>query len=114
MYLRHTLFLFIFFISTTVEAYELVVIQAVSSTKRTFITRNGKRQGIIKGVTATFTSDNVSILARAVNVIGTHTQWEIINTEAHLPFEKGAIVTYSRSTEFLWTLSPESERKKIQ
>lgn len=88
------------------------MVQAVSDTKKTFITRNGKRQGIIRGVTATFTAEDISILAKAINVTGTHTQWQIINTDAIFPFEKGAIVTYYPATEYLWALAPESERKK--
>lgn len=94
------------------HAYELVVVQGVSSTKKSFITRNGKRQGIMIGVTGTFTAENVSILAKAINVSGTHTQWQVVNADALLPFEKGAIVTYYPATEYLWALSPESERAK--
>ncbi len=98
--------------SSLAYSYELIMVQAVSDTKKTFITRNGKRQGIIRGVTATFTAENISVLAKAINVTGTHTQWQIINTDAIFPFEKGAIVTYYPATEYLWALTPESERKK--
>lgn len=112
MHLRHTLFLFLLCLSFTAHAFELVMIQAVSDTKKTFITRNGKRHGIQIGVTGTFTAENVSVLARAVNVSGTFTQWQIINADAILPYEKGTIVTYYPATEYLWALAPESERKK--
>jgi hypothetical protein len=64
------------------------------------------------GVTGTFTAENVSILAKAINVTGTHTQWQVVNADALLPFEKGAIVTYYPAAEYLWALSPESERAK--
>lgn len=108
----------IFFLSLTLllpglaRAYELVVIQSISETKRSFITRNGKRQGVIQGMTGTFTSENISILAKAVNVTGQYAQWEIINREAIIPFEKGSMVTWYPAQEYLWALSPESERKK--
>ena len=88
------------------------MIQAVSSTKKTFVTRNGKRQGHIPGMTGTFTAEDVSILAKAVTVTGSYTQWQIINSEAVMPWEKGAMVTYYPATEYIWALSPESERKK--
>ena len=88
------------------------MVQAVSDSKKTFITRNGKRQGLMRGMTATFTAEDISVLAKAINVTGQFTQWELINQEAILPFEKGTIVTYYAATEYLWALAPESERKK--
>lgn len=113
MYLRHTLLMLFLLCSTSVYAYELIMIQAVSSSKRTFITRNGKRQGILPGATVTFTAEDVSVLAKAIQVTGNYTQWELINPEVLLPFEKGTIVTYYPATEYIWALVPESERKKF-
>ena len=104
--------LFILVGATCAHAFELVTIQTVSETKKTFITRNGKRQGIIRGMTGTFTAENVSVLAKAVSVTGNFAQWQLINNEAILPFEKGAIVTYYAANEYLWALAPESERAK--
>ncbi len=88
------------------------MIQAVSETKKTFITRNGKRQGIQPGVTGTFTAEDISVLAKAINVSGSFTQWQLINPDAIFPFEKGAIITYYSATEYIWALSPELERRK--
>lgn len=99
--------------TTSAWAYELMTIQAVSSSKQTFITRNGKRHGVNIGMTGTFTADDVSILAKAIQVTGNFTQWEIINRNTTLPFEKGNIVTYYPATEYIWALSPEAERKKF-
>ncbi|HXH74514.1 MAG TPA: hypothetical protein VNJ08_06090 [Bacteriovoracaceae bacterium] len=112
MRLHHAFFLCLVCLSFSAHAFELIMIQAVSETKKTFITRHGKRQGIIEGVTATFTAENVSMLAKAISVTGGFTQWQLINPEAVLPFEKGAIVTYYTATEYLWAISPESERRK--
>ena len=112
MHLRHTLFLVLFFMSLGAQAFELIMIQAVSDTRRTFITRNGKRQGIQVGMTGTFTAEDFSILARAMNVTGNFTQWQIINQETVVPFEKGSIVTYYPATEYIWALAPETERQK--
>ncbi len=100
------------FISFSAQAFELIMIQAVSETKKTFVTRNGKRQGVIRGMTGTFTADDVSVLAKAVNVTGNFAQWELVNQDTILPFEKGKIVTYYAAAEYLWALTPESERKK--
>jgi hypothetical protein len=112
MHFRHTMFFLFCWLSLTAQAYELIMIQAVSSSKKTFVTRNGKRQGIINGVTGTFTAENISILAKAYHTTGNYTQWQILNPDALIPFEKGAIVTYYPATEYLWALSPESERQK--
>jgi hypothetical protein len=112
MSFRHLLILSFLFMSFSAHAFELIMIQAVSDTKRTFITRNGKRQGIIRGITGTFTAEDISVLAKAVNVTGNFAQWELINQDAILPFEKGKIVTYYAANEYLWALTPESERRK--
>lgn len=104
--------LFLLIATSLAHAYELIVIQAVSTTKRTFITRNGKRQGVTPGITGTFTAEDVSVLAKAIHVTGQFTQWELVNQEAVLPFEKGAVVTYYPAQEYIWALSPENERKK--
>ena len=112
MYLRHTIFFLLFMFAGVAHAYELIMIQAVSENRRTFITRNGKRQGIQPGVTATFTAEDVSILAKAINVTGNFTQWQIVNADAIVPFEKSTIVTYYPATEYIWALAPEKERKK--
>lgn len=112
MRLHHIFLCLILLLPGLARAYELVVIQGISETKKSFITRNGKRQGVVAGVTGTFTSDNISILAKAVNVTGQFAQWEIVNKDAIIPFQKGAMVTWYPAQEYLWALSPESERKK--
>lgn len=112
MRLHHIFFCLVLLAPSLARAYELVVIQGISETKKSFITRNGKRQGVVAGVTGTFTSENISILARAVNVTGQFAQWEIINKDAIVPFQKGAMVTWYPAQEYLWALSPESERRK--
>lgn len=106
------LILFSLFLSVSAHAFELIMIQAVSDSKKTFITRNGKRQGIMRGVTATFTAEDISVIAKAINVTGNFTQWELNNKEAIFPFEKGKIVTYYPATEYIWALAPEAERRK--
>jgi hypothetical protein len=112
MRFHHIFLAFLLLVPGLAQAYELIVIQAISETKTTFITRNGKRQGVIPGMTGTFTSENISILAKAINVSGQFAQWEIVNKDAIIPFQKGAMVTWYPAQEYLWALSPESERRK--
>jgi opacity protein-like surface antigen len=112
MHFRYFILLSLFLLSTAAQAFELISIQAISDTKKTFITRNGKRQGVQIGMTGTFTAEDISVLARVINVSGNFTQWQLINQDAILPFEKGTIVTYYPATEYIWALAPESERRK--
>jgi len=109
---KNLVFVLILFLSFSAQAFELIMVQAVSDSKQTFITRNGKRQGHIQGMTGTFTAEDISILAKAITVTGNFTQWEILNKGSQLPFEKGQIVTYYPATEYIWALAPESERRK--
>lgn len=93
-------------------AYELLMVQAVSASKKTFVTRNGKRQGVVENLTATFTANDVALIAKARTVTSQYTQWEVVNDIAMVPFEPGAIVTYHPAQEYLWALNPEEARKK--
>jgi hypothetical protein len=111
-HMRFTLFFFFLCFALRAWAYELVTIQSVSTTKKTFITRTGQRQGIVLGQRSTFTADDVAVLAQAMNVTGEFTQWKLVNDEATVPFEKGTIATWYNTTEYLWALNPEEERLK--
>jgi hypothetical protein len=107
------LFLIMMILSFSVSAYELQMIQAISTSGKTFVTRSGRKNGLIPGVTGTFTANNVSVLAKARTVTGEFTQWEVINEDLVIPFTKGELVTYYPAEEYLWTLSPEEFRKKM-
>lgn len=93
-------------------AYELIVIQGVSNEKQTFVTRGGKDKNIFEGQNMTFTTDDVSIIAKAKTVTRAFTQWEIKNEFTDIPFRKGELVTMYNSTEHLWALSPAKIRRK--
>lgn len=93
-------------------AYELTIIQGISRSGQTFITRNGKKDGILAGKIATFTADNVSIIAKAIQVTREFTQWEIENNFTDVPFRKGQVVTYYDTQEYLWALTPEKVKSK--
>ncbi|MCO4754042.1 MAG: hypothetical protein KC478_06150 [Bacteriovoracaceae bacterium] len=105
-------FYLLFCFCTLAQAYELVIVQGVSKTGFTFVTRNGKKDGVFKGKNATFTSDNISLIAKAISVTRQFTQWEVQNDETTVPFRKGEVVTMYDATEHLWALTPETIRKK--
>ena len=99
-------------ISTSSIAYELVIIQGLSRTKQSFITRTGKDKNIFVGKEATFTAENVSIIAKAKSVTRDFAQWEIMNDYTDVPFTKGQIVTMYDTKEYLWTLNPEAIKSR--
>lgn len=90
----------------------MMVVQAVSSSKKSFVTRNGKRQGIQKDMTATFVSDDIAVIAKALTVTSQFTQWELVNKEGSVSFEVGSIVTYHPTQEYLWSLNPSEARRR--
>lgn len=108
---RYILLLTLLFCSV-LHAYELTIIQGISRSGQTFITRNGKKDGIQIGKKATFTADNVSIIAKAIQVTREFTQWEIENNFTDVPFRKGQIVTFYDTQEYLWALTPEKIKQK--
>ncbi len=110
--MRFTLACVILCLSFQAFAYELLVVQAVSSSKKTFVTRNGKRQGVVQNLTGTFTSDDMALIAKAVTVTSQFTQWQLVNDNAKVPFEPGALITYHPAQEYIWALNPEAARKK--
>lgn len=112
MHLHHIPFLLLLVLPAWSYAYELVVLQGISSSKKSFITRKGKRQGIFPGMTATFMAHDVSLLAKAVSVSGNFAQWQVLNDDASVPWEKGTLITWYSPEEYLWTLQPEKERQK--
>lgn len=93
-------------------AYELLMVQAVSASKKTFVTRNGKRQGIIENMDGTFVTENASFIAKAKTVTSQFTQWELVNPEANIPFQTGDLVTYHPAQEYIWSLNPAEARKR--
>jgi hypothetical protein len=107
-----TLFSFLLFTHFAM-ANKLVIVQALSKSKRSFITRVGKKDGVYTGSKGTFTAKNFSVIAKATSVTREFAQWTLENSKAQVPFDKGEIVTYNNSTENIWKLVPEDERKRI-
>jgi len=110
---KYIILLFIIAFHSSVSAFELSIIQSVSRSGQTFITRTGKKDGVHEGKKATFTAENVSIIAKAINVTREFTQWEIENNFTDIPFRKGQVVTYYDTTEYLWALTPEVVKTKF-
>lgn len=106
------LLIFTLLLSSSSWAYKLVIIQGISKSGQTFITRSGKKDGVHRGMEATFTSNDVSIIAKAISVTREFTQWEINNNYTEVPFRKGEVITYYDTKEYLWALTPEVIKAK--
>lgn len=101
------------FLSFSAFAYELVVIQGLSKSKQTFVTRNTQNIDVFIGKRATFTSENTSVIARAIEVTNEFIQWELENDFTDAPFPRGQLVTMYDTTEYLWALTPEKIKRKF-
>ncbi len=115
--MRNQLFL-LFFIFVTVSlsraySFELVIIQGLSKEKQSFVTRNNEESDVFIGKRATFTSENTSVIARAIEVTREFVQWEIENDFTDTPFPRGTLVTMYDTTEYLWTLTPEKVKRQF-
>jgi hypothetical protein len=105
--------LFLYVISPLTWSYELVVIKAIANEKHSFVTRNqSKNNKTFVGQKVTFTSDNVTLIARASDVTAEFVKWEIVNDFTDVPFRRGEVVTMYDTTEYLWTLTPEKIKLK--
>lgn len=100
------LILLFFIYSNTTYAYKMVTILGVSNTEKTLYVRLGFVDGIDEKMDATFTSDNLSIIARSLKVTKEYSIWKIIEPGGKIPFEKNQIVTFNFATEKIWMFDP--------
>lgn len=106
------LILFIIFALTNVaRAYDkLVVIQAVSTSKKTFVIRKGFIDGIAIGQESLFTVRNAGVVATATEVNRSMSIWEVNDKRGGVAFEKGEYVTFTNSIENLILELPKLEK----
>lgn len=104
--------LFILFALTNVaRAYDkLVVVQAVSTSKKTFVVRKGFIDGIAIGQESLFTIRNSGVVATAKEVNRSMSIWEVNDKRGGVAFEKGDYVTFTNSIENLILELPKLEK----
>ncbi|MBF0299630.1 MAG: hypothetical protein HQK51_12970 [Oligoflexia bacterium] len=104
------LFLFSLFILlssiTETFSYHLVPILGISPDKKKFFINIGENKNLVEGMEATFTSDNTSIIAKAISVSDKISIWNISEPSAIIPFQKDQIVTFNYATEKIWMFDP--------
>ena len=94
----------LFFLATPFypcQAEELVIVQSVSTTKRTFAIRRGNAHGITLNLKALFSNDEVNIIAKCTDITRFFSVWEPVNQQMIVPFLKGEFVSYNRKTDNL-------------
>lgn len=93
--------LLILFFSHFAYSEELVVIRAVSSTKKSFVLPKGAQHGISLGQESLFTTDNLSLIATAKEVTRNESLWELNDKDAFVPFRIDQFVSFSNNLEGL-------------
>lgn len=93
--------LLILFFSSGAFSEELVVIRAVSSTKKSFVLPKGTQHGISPGQESLFTTENLSVIATAKEVTRNESLWELNDKDAMVPFRIDQFVSFSNNLENL-------------
>ncbi len=88
---------------TTASADELVIIKAVSKSKKTFVIPKGHDEGVRVGQKRAFTTDKISIMARVIEVRNDMSLWQIVDTNAVIPFKRDQLVIATTANESIWT-----------
>lgn len=83
---------------------ELVIIQAVSKTRRSFVIGKGIRDGIVSEQEIVFSNNNVSLVCRASEVNREYSLWVPVDKTILVPFLKDQIV--SAQTDLESNLTP--------
>ena len=87
-----------FLISPAIFAKEeLIVIQTVSSNRRSFVVAKGYKDGILRGQEYIFSSENVSIVCKAIEVSRDFSLWAPKAHTVTLPFNKEDVISLNSS-----------------
>jgi len=85
---------------------ELLLIQAVSTSGKTFVIRKGAEEGVSIGQESLFSTKNASFTAVVKEVNRFFSLWQLKDNRGAVPFAKGNYVTYTNNIENVWTELP--------
>jgi hypothetical protein len=105
-YLVFTLIFYTLSVSST-WGFRQVVIQSVSKSKRSFLTRNSESEKLPIGTKASFIKNNAAYVAIAVDSTRRYVHWFIDNDLAQVSFVPGEIVTMHENPNFIWAVTGE-------
>lgn len=92
---------------STANAVEMVIVKTVSTSAKTFVINKGKPDGVIPGTKAIFTTNNYSLVAKAVQISQNYSLWKVQNNTATVPWIRDQIIMMNKSTETIWALKPD-------
>ncbi len=98
-----TIYLLLLVGSSLALADELVIVKAVSETKKTFVLPKGLDEGVRVGQRRAFTTDKISLIARAIETKHDMSLWQIEEPNAVIPFKRDDVVVLTSTTESIWT-----------
>lgn len=99
-FLSFTFLLFsLYLFGQVVKADELVIIKAVSSSRKRFVIQKGGIDGISRGQSSVFSNKSATIAARAIEVTHTFSMWQVEDARANFPFDKNDFVAFNNSLE---------------
>ncbi|MBP5297271.1 MAG: hypothetical protein J6Y94_08080 [Bacteriovoracaceae bacterium] len=84
------------------KADVLVFIKTVSTSKRSFVINRGRLDEVRIQQKRAFSSDQASVVARAIEVGPQTSLWEVEDPHLTVPFKKGELVSLSTQTQSLW------------
>ncbi|MBC7537534.1 MAG: hypothetical protein H7281_01835 [Bacteriovorax sp.] len=74
---------------------ELMVVQTVSSDRRSFVMAKGVKDGVMRGQEIIYANENVSILCKAVEVNRNYSLWTPVDKNVNVPFNKEEFISYN-------------------
>lgn len=96
-------FIFCCFSLNSLANDELIIIQTVSTSKRSFAIRKGRATGVFVGQKSLFSSKDFSFTAQVTKVNREYSVWELQDKNAIVPFERNQVVNYTNSIDKVWT-----------
>jgi len=78
---------------------KVVIIKAISSSKKTFLIKLGLNDGIGLDQTALFSNKLTTVSARAIEVASSSSLWEVRDERSVAPFDKNDIVVFTNNLE---------------
>ena len=85
---------------------QLVVVQAVSTTGKTFVIRRGVADGVERHQESIFTNSGASLYAVAVDVNRHYSLWKVREEEGRVSFGKGDKIIFAPAASGIWSNLP--------
>ena len=82
--------------------WEVIFIQSVSDSQKTFTTRTKPEQDQLPGRRASFSIEHASIVAEVIDVGEEFTKWRVTNSLSTVPFHAKDKVIYNPSVKAIW------------